>query len=177
MTTEETPNDRTGEVKTEMSRPRVPRVALACANPECANRVHKREADIIRSRTKRFFCSPTCRDTTGTRIRSKGTHKCEHCGDEFYERSQGPNRYCSTACFGAAHRVRSTVTLACENCGTEFTRQASADGTSTSRYCTRKCYHEKRHARAEARRAVYADDVLADRVTVLIRESSPALAS
>jgi len=113
---------------------KVARVVVECA--ACGKKMERRETDVARNKTGRFFCSNKCAYKTGQGMkpRRKSDATCLTCGKVFYPRCGGPNMYCSRECHNIAQTLRETRT--CERCGAQFEYRPSQ---SYRRFCSQEC--------------------------------------
>jgi hypothetical protein len=105
-------------------------VPVHCAN--CGKEFSKRESDIARKRTNRFFCSKPCQFAVGSKPRTRTYRACATCAKVFYPTNDA-SLYCSAACKSHGQR-KNPEGVPCEYCGTPHR------GTRNSRFCSRQCW-------------------------------------
>lgn len=123
-------------------RPPTPRVDVICEG--CGQSFSKRQSDVERSTTQRFFCSTECPGWS-PKPRRRALRTCEQCGTAFYPRKDDA-RFCSNECRFAAMAVPGHDVI-CAGCGQEFhTRRDDA------KFCSMECrFPGKRVKRAKCK--------------------------
>lgn len=117
-------------------------VTVECAG--CPKKIERTRAEVERSKTGRYFCSPECRNRIGSKPKTGRYAPCE--GPKCVERvwvipaEEGRRRFCSIACRQKDQERRQDAACALPSCGKTYRRSLSNVGV----YCSRKCYIEHR---------------------------------
>lgn len=122
-------------------RPLVPRSVVLCT--ACGASIARRDSDIARNKTQRFFCGPECRNAAGAKPRRGREQSCIVCTVAFYVEPASRQETCSRECTDVWQK-RHRSPRKCRNCGETFTGRPSAD----RHYCSRECYTSSRFLRA-----------------------------
>lgn len=100
----------------------------------CGVTMVRRNSDIARNTSGRFFCGLECRNKMGSRPRTKPLKACEQCATEFYPNYSGEQRFCSVECVAESQRTRQVA--ACEFCGGDYVQGKGR----RERFCSRPCW-------------------------------------
>ena len=120
-----------------IGRPPVERVQVACV--ACGKEFEKRETDVARNKSGRFFCSRSCLHKVGPKPRTVPRQNCEVCGKEFVSYGKAVGRFCSTDCHNT-WQARNRISRTCEWCAETFLVQPSFLTRQSARFCSRACY-------------------------------------
>ena len=131
-------------------RPRTNLIDVTCTG--CGEQMQKYPSAVARNTTGRFFCSPHCRNTVGSKPRTGVEQACEHCGEMYYVRKSqiATRRFCSPECSDTARRVGVDIRV-CENCAQDFAFNLTMRKWNAGRFCSRKCVHAFRRESAIGR--------------------------
>lgn len=111
-------------------------VTQPCAR--CGQAVTRPRSEVAKLLTGRLFCSPECRNATGTKPKTGRDVPCGHCGKSVWVRPSadipGVTRYCSPECSNEAQRA-GRVEQTCQHCG----KVDLVPPSKVSPYCSREC--------------------------------------
>lgn len=140
-------------------RPKIERVEVECAG--CGAKLLRRETDILRNRTGRFFCGKECLNRVGSKPRRGVELFCAMCGEKFYPR-YGEQRCCSRSCADKYQR-KDRIEFSCERCGEKFSVRPSMLKFNANRFCSRSCMQAFRKEQAVGRRKTTPDGYVIER--------------